>query len=91
VLEFDWDPAKAAANARKHGVTFYEATAAFLDPLSLTIEDPTGGHGEQRYILLGMTRALRLVAVVHTERGDTIRLISARGATRGERRAYEQA
>jgi uncharacterized DUF497 family protein len=89
-LEFEWDPAKAAANQRKHGVSFEEAATAFADPLSLTISDPDHSAREARFLLLGRSQAGRLLVVGHTERGDRIRLITARLATRPERRDYEE-
>jgi uncharacterized DUF497 family protein len=89
-LEFEWDPTKAAANRRKHGVEFEEAATAFADPLSLTIPDPDHSMGEARYLLLGVSRLGRLLVVGHTERAAHIRLITARPATRRERRTYEE-
>ena len=89
-LEFQWDPAKAAANLRKHRVSFPEATTAFDDPLSVTIADPDHSAREDRYLLLGRTRGGRLVVVAHADRGANIRFISARLADRHERRAYEE-
>ena len=88
-LTFEWDDKKAAANHRKHGVSFEEAASAFGDPLSLTIPDPEHSEAEARCVLLGMTESHRLVVVVHTEQADTVRLISARLATPAERRDYE--
>jgi uncharacterized protein len=87
---FEWDPAKAEANARKHGVTFAEASTVFGDPLSSAIPDPDHSGGETRYLLLGRSNAERLLVVAHTERADRIRIISARLATRNERRNYEE-
>ncbi len=89
-LSFVWDPAKAAANLRKHGVSFPEATTAFADPNSLTALDPDHSDSEERLILLGASTRGQLLVVVHTERGDTIRLISARKATRKERKTHEE-
>lgn len=89
-LSFEWDPAKARANARKHGVTFEEAATAFGDPLSLTIPDPGSRAFERRFALLGLSDHRRLLVVIHVERGSTIRLVSARLATRAERRDYEE-
>jgi uncharacterized protein len=89
-LEFQWDPAKAAANLRKHRVSFPEAATAFDDPLSVTIADPDHSAREERYLLLGLTRGGRLVVVAHADRGANIRIISARLADRYERRAYEE-
>jgi len=90
VLRFDWDPEKAASNEKKHGVAFSEAATAFGDPISITVPDPEHSSGEARFILLGLTYRGRLVVVAHTEASDSIRIISARPATRSERRSYEQ-
>jgi hypothetical protein len=87
---FEWDPNKAATNARKHGVTFEEAATAFVDPFGLIVEDPRHSSGEQRHALLGYSEHQRLLAVMFTERGDRIRLISARKATRRERHDYQE-
>jgi hypothetical protein len=89
-MKFEWDPEKAEANASRHGVSFEEASTAFGDPLSSTIADPDHSNDEDRFILVGMTHAGRLVVVVHTDREDAVRLISARVAEPRERRAYEQ-
>jgi uncharacterized DUF497 family protein len=89
-LEFEWDPRKAAANLRKHGVTFEEAVSAFADPHSITIPDPDHSIDEDRFILIGRSAMERMLVVVHLERGDRIRLISARLAARRERRTYEE-
>jgi uncharacterized DUF497 family protein len=89
-LRFSWDSRKARANERKHGIGFPEATTAFGDPLSITIPDPDHSTGESRYVLVGMTFRARLVVVAHSERGNEIRIISARRATRTEREAYEE-
>ena len=89
-LEFTWDPAKSAANHRKHGLDFEEALTAFDDPMSTTIQDPAHSAGERRFLLLGRTRNQALVVVSHTERGDRIRIISARRATRREKMKYEE-
>jgi hypothetical protein len=84
-LRFRWDPRKAAANVRKHGVTFEEAGTVLADPLSITITDPDHSVDEQRFLLLGSSN----LVVGHSERGDAIRIISARRVTRRERRTYE--
>jgi uncharacterized protein len=89
-LNFEWDPAKAEANAKKHGVTFAEAATVFGDPLSITVEDPRHSEAEDRFVLVGRSHQGRLLAVMHTERGDRVRIISARQVTPGERRQYEQ-
>lgn len=90
-LAFEWDDAKARSNRRKHGVSFEEAATIFGDPLSLTIEDPSHSVGEERFVIMGESARGRLVVVVFTERGDRIRIISAREATSREARDYEQA
>jgi len=87
-LTFEWDPTKALDNERKHGVSFDEAKTAFADASSLTIHDPEHSDPEDRYVLLGMSAAGRLLVVVHVERGDNIRLISARTANRREAAKY---
>ena len=89
-LEFEWDDAKASANQRKHGISFDEATSAFYDPLSVTIPDPDHSASEARFVLIGITVTGRLVVVAHTDRGNRIRLISARRPTRRERTSYEK-
>jgi uncharacterized DUF497 family protein len=88
-MRFDWDPRKAQENARKHDVTFEEAAECFADEDALDLEDPV--HPE-RLILIGASRSARLIFTVYAlrERGDIIRLISARKATRKERRFYEE-
>jgi uncharacterized protein len=88
---FGWDPRKAAANLRKHGVSFEEAATAFGDPRSLSIPDPAHSYGEERFILIGRSERSRLLVVVHLEVTEThIRLISARLASRQERNSYEE-
>lgn len=89
-MQFEWDRAKAAANLRKHRVSFQEASTALHDPLSTTFADPAS-EGEQRFVTIGISALGHLLVVAHTERGETIRLISARRATRRERGFYEQA
>ncbi len=90
-LLFEWDRAKASANQRKHGVSFEEAATVFADECSLTIPDPDHSQVEQRLILLGTSYRGKMLVVVHTERGDSIRVISARPASRRERQQYEEA
>lgn len=89
-MRFEWDPEKAQRNLAKHGVSFEEAATAFGDALSVTIFDPDHSEDEDRFILLGQTYAGRLVVVVHTDRRHTVRIISARLATKRERRDYER-
>lgn len=90
MIQFEWDPAKAKMNLRKHGVAFREAAAVLRDPLGITIFDPDHSDEEDRFITFGFSAAGRLLMVAHTERGEKIRIISARGITRAEREAYEQ-
>ena len=89
-MQIEWDPNKANSNLEKHGVPFEEAATAFGDPLSLTIDDPDHSDDEERFILLGQSFAGRLLVVVHAHRHERIRIISARIATRKERRSYEE-
>jgi uncharacterized DUF497 family protein len=86
---FEWDENKAEKNERKHGVTFDEAESVFYDPRSLTIPDPDHSETELRFIDIGMSNYDRILVVVYTERDDRIRLISARSASRKERKLYE--
>ena len=88
-MKFEWDPAKAAANLRKHGVSFEAAARAFEDDLSATFPDSDHSRGEARLITYGLGVDGKLLVVSHTERGDTIRIFSARAATNKERKRYE--
>ena len=90
VVRFEWDPQKAARNLAKHGVSFEEAATAFGDPLGRIASDPRHSGDEERFVLLGLSRGRRLVAVMFAEREEAVRLISARQATRRERRDYEE-
>lgn len=87
-MDFQFDPAKAAGNLRKHGVSFADAEAVFMDPLALHRIDPDA-EGEERFVAIGAGSAGHLLVVVYTFRGEAIRLISARRATPVEIRAYE--
>jgi uncharacterized DUF497 family protein len=89
-VEFEWDPKKAALNFRTHGVSFEEAASVFGDPLAGTIPDPLHSTDEPRFVTIGMTPSQRLVVVVHTDRDERVRIISARPATRGEKRKHEE-
>jgi hypothetical protein len=89
-MEFEWDPRKADANARKHDVTFQEAATAFGDPLAITFADPDHSVSEKRYITFGLSAHGRLVVVSHTDRGEKTRIVSARPMTRRERSIYEE-
>ena len=90
MLEFEWDPEKAESNVRRHGVSFEEASTAFNDDLLLTFNDPDHSEGEMRLLAFGTSAFGKPVAVSFTERGDRIRLISARRMTSRERIIYEQ-
>jgi hypothetical protein len=87
---FEWDENKARQNLVKHNISFVEATTVFLDSLSITIDDPDHSQSEQRYITIGYSNRGRLLVVVYVDRGDNIRIISTRPATRYERRTYEE-
>ncbi|MEO0350660.1 MAG: BrnT family toxin [Cyanobacteria bacterium P01_A01_bin.15] len=89
-MEFEWDSDKASINFEKHGVSFQEATTVFNDPLSVTFPDPDHSVGENRYIIIGASVIGLLLVVAHTERGQKLRIISARKATRKERTFYEE-
>ena len=89
-LKFEWDPQKAARNLGKHEVPFEEAATVFGDPLGRITSDPRHSVDEERFVLLGLSREQRLLAVMFAERGEAIRLISARRAIPRERRDYEQ-
>jgi uncharacterized protein len=87
-MRFQYDPAKAAANLKKHGISFADAEGVLEDPLALTVQDPES-EGEARFITIGMGSAGELLVVVYTERSDEYRVISARRPTRKERKSYE--
>lgn len=89
-LSFEWDENKAKSNLAKHGVSFQEASTVFGDPLSLTIPDPAHSQAEDRFIIIGHSHQRELLVVVHTERGDNMRVVSARRASRRERKTYEE-
>ncbi|MBI3398024.1 MAG: BrnT family toxin [Deltaproteobacteria bacterium] len=88
-MEFEWDHKKASSNLRKHKVSFEEATTVFYDSLSATFDDPDHSTDEERLITIGYSSRSRLLVVSHTERGKTIRIISARTATAHERKRHE--
>ena len=88
-MEVRWDPAKATANFRKHGVHFSDAESVLFDPLSLSMEDTTS-EGEQRFVSIGVDSGGRIAVVIYAHRDDEIRLISARPANRNEIRTYEK-
>lgn len=89
-MVYEWDAAKAARNLKKHGLSFEEAATVFLDPMAITFPDPDHSDAEKREITVGHTMKERLVLVAHCERGKRIRLISARPATKAERKQYEE-
>ena len=90
-MRFEWDDRKAISNLKKHSVSFEEASTIFRDPLSATGADPDHSLGEQRWVTFGVSDAGRLLVVAHTDHDDYIRIISARPATKAERRIYEKA
>lgn len=89
-MVFKWDPRKAATNLKKHGIDFREAATVLGDTLSTTFPDMDHPGGELRFITVGMSGQDRILVVVHAERGNSVRIISARQATRHERRFYEE-
>ena len=90
MLTFEWDSNKAASNLVKHGIRFEEAATVFGDALSITISDSAHSQTEARFVILGRSHRERLLVVIHTERGDNVRIISARLASRRERKDYEK-
>ena len=88
-MDIEYDPAKAASNLKKHGVSFEEAATALLDSMALATEDPDA-EGEHRWVLIGMSDGARLLTVVYALRDNRIRLISARSSTKRETRTYAQ-
>lgn len=90
-IQFEWDEVKALSNTEKHGVTFEEATTIFQDPFLVTFFDEYHSEYEDRFISIGVSERQRLLLVVHADQdNNTIRIISARSATRRERETYEQ-
>ena len=89
-LTFEWDANKARTNLAKHGIGFEEASTVFGDNLSLTIPDPLHSEVEDRFVTVGTSHRGKLLVVVHTERGENIRIISARPASRREQKSYEE-
>ena len=89
-MRFEWDPKKAAANLKKHGVTFQEAATAFGDPLAITFDDPDHSEDEERHLTFGLSLQGRLIVVSHTERRDRARIINARLMESEERVIYEE-
>ena len=87
---FEWDEKKAATNEKKHGVSFHEASTVLGDPLAITFDDPDHSSHEVCYLTFGLSGSGRLLVVAHTSRGGRTRIITARSATRYERRIYEE-
>ena len=87
--EFEWDAEKARSNLKKHGISFEEAATIFNDPKIATISDPDHSENEERYVSIGRSVIMRLLSVIHTFRQEGIRLISARKATKAEKKNYE--
>jgi hypothetical protein len=88
-MEIEWDREKALSNLRKHGVSFDEAATVFYDPLSATFDDPDHSSAERRFVTVGFSAVGRLLVVSHTERKQALRIISARAATRSEKKRHE--
>lgn len=88
---FEWNPRKSAINLRKHGVSFTEVGTVFGDELAITVPDPDHSDQEDRYITIGWSNLHRLLMVAHTDRGEKIRIISARELTKAEQKEYEEA
>jgi hypothetical protein len=89
-LSFEWDPRKAASNLTKHAVSFEEAATVFGDPLGRITDDTRHSAEEERFVILGVSAARRLLAVMFVERGESVRIISARRAMPLERKGYEE-
>jgi uncharacterized DUF497 family protein len=89
-MKLEWDPRKAKSNLTKHGVSFEEAATALSDPMAATGADPDHSIAEDRYVTFGVSERGRLLVVSHTEEGETIRIISARTASKGEQELYEE-
>jgi uncharacterized protein len=89
-VNFEWDPDKATQNYRKHRVSFHEAATVFAEPLAVTYHDPDHWLSEERFITIGMSRNGRVLMVAHSDRGENIRIISARKTTLRERKHYEE-
>ena len=89
-MRFEWDSRKARSNLGKHKVSFQEAATALKDPMAATGCDPDHSLGEERFVTFGVSEKGRLLVVAHTEEDDTLRIISARVASKGERKIYEE-
>ena len=89
-MRIEWNARKATANLPKHGVSFDEAASVFFDPLSATGDDPDHSQDDRRFVTFGMSSSGRLLVVAHAQHDDAIRIITARPATRAERKLYEE-
>jgi uncharacterized DUF497 family protein len=89
-MQYEWDPKKARQNLRKHRISFDEAVTVFYDPLSATFDDPDHSIDEHRYITIGFSAKGHLLVVAHAERGENVRIISARLTTAHERKKHEE-
>jgi hypothetical protein len=89
-VKFEWDDKKAISNLKKHGISFEEASTVFGDWLAITIEDPLHSEDEERWIIIGKSEYLNTLVVVHVEKCQAIRIISARSATKNEQKFYEE-
>jgi uncharacterized protein len=89
-VNFEWDPRKAAQNRKKHGVSFHEAATIFGDPVAVTYHDPDHSVTEDRFVTVGTSTSGRVLIVAHTDRGESVRIISARKTTKRERAHYEE-
>jgi uncharacterized DUF497 family protein len=89
-MRIEWDPEKAKSNLKRHGISFEEAATALSDPMAATGADPDHSITEERYVTFGVSEKGRLVVVSHTEKDETIRIISARKASKGEKELYEE-
>lgn len=89
-MKFEWDDKKAISNLKKHGISFEEASTVFGDWLAITIEDPLHSESEDRLIIIGKSELLNTLVVVHVERSEAIRIISARTASKNEQKIYEE-
>lgn len=88
-MQFEWDPKKAKGNVKKHGVSFEQVVTVFYDPLSATFDDPDHSGNEPHFVTIGYSSANRLLFVSHLDRGEVLRIISARSATAYERKRHE--
>jgi len=89
-VKFEWDDKKAISNLKKHGISFEEASSVFGDWLAITIEDPLHSESEDRFIIIGKSELLNTLVVVHVERSEAVRIISARPASKNEQKFYEE-